>query len=63
MTSFEQVDFACPDVLEAFQKGNTAGIPEFRSGFYQDMADEVSPATFHEFIQLPRPVVRDRRLV
>ena len=53
MTSFEQVDFACPDVLEAFQKGNTAGIPEFRSVFYQDMADEVSPATFHEFIQLP----------
>lgn len=51
-TSFENVDFARPYVLEAFQKGNTEGIPEFRSDFLKDMVNEVSPAAFHDLIQM-----------
>ena len=27
--SFNNIDFACQSVLEAFQNGNTDGIPEF----------------------------------
>lgn len=49
---FENVDFICQCVLEAFQKGNTEGIPEFRSDFLKDMMNEISPSTFNDLIQI-----------
>ena len=50
--SFERVNFSQPEVLIEFQKGNTDGIPEFRTDFYKDMAEEVSPNSFHDLIQI-----------
>lgn len=51
-TSFKDVDFTHPHVLEAFQKGNTGGIPEFRSDYLKTMIKEVSPVAFHDLIQI-----------
>ncbi len=50
--AFERVSFSQPEVLTEFQKGNTDGIPEFRTDFYKDMAEEVSPKSFYELIQI-----------
>lgn len=50
--SSKNVDFACRCVLEAFQNGNTEGIPEFRSDFFKDMVNEVSPTSFNDLIQI-----------
>ena len=50
--AFERVSFSQPEVLTEFQKGNTDGIPEFRTDFYKDMAEEVSPGSFHDLIQI-----------
>ena len=51
-TSFERVNFLQNKVLNEFRLGNTDGIPEFRTGFYKDMAEEVSPNSFHDLIQI-----------
>ena len=51
-TSFERVNFLQNEVLNEFRLGNTDGIPEFRTGFYKDMAEEVSPNSFHDLIQI-----------
>lgn len=51
-TSLEDVDFTCPTVLEAFQKGNTDDIPDFRSDFIKDMLKEVSPSSYNDLIQV-----------
>lgn len=50
--AFERLSFSQPEVLTEFQKGNTDGIPEFRTDFYKDMAEEVSPGSFHDLIQI-----------
>ncbi len=50
--AFERVSFYQPEVIPEFQKGNTDGIPEFRTDFYKDMAEEVSPESFHALIQI-----------
>ena len=50
--SLKNVDFICSYVLEAFQKGNTEGIPEFRTDFFKDMINEVSPTSFNDLIQI-----------
>ena len=51
-TSFERVNFLQNEVLNEFRLGNTDGIPEFRTDFYKDMAEEVSPNSFHDLIQI-----------
>lgn len=51
-STFENVNFASSCVLEAFQNGNTDGIPEFRSGFFKDIVNEVSPENFNDLIQI-----------
>ena len=50
--SFKSIDFACQNVLEAFQNGNTDGIPEFQASFFKDMINEASPASFNDLIQI-----------
>ncbi len=50
--AFESVSFSQPEVLAEFKRGNTDGIPEFRTEFYKDMAEEVSPESFHDLIQI-----------
>ena len=50
--AFESVSFSQPEVLAEFKRGNTDGIPEFRTDFYKDMAEEVSPGSFHDLIQI-----------
>ena len=51
-TAFERVNFSQDEVLAEFQRGNTDGIPEFRTDFYKDMAEEVSPTSFYDLIQI-----------
>lgn len=51
-TAFERVNFSQNDVLNEFRLGNTDGIPEFRTDFYEDMAEEVSPKAFYDLIQI-----------
>ena len=51
-TSFERVEFAQNEVLSEFICGNTDGIPEFRTNFYKDMVEEVSPESFYDLIQI-----------
>lgn len=51
-TAFERVNFSQDEVLAEFRHGNTDGIPEFRTDFYKDMAEEVSPRSFHDLIQI-----------
>ena len=51
-TSFERVKFAQNEVLSEFICGNTDGIPEFRTNFYKDMVEEVSPESFYDLIQI-----------
>lgn len=51
-TSFERVNFSQNEVLTEFQLGNTDGIPEFRTNFYKDMVEEVSPGSFYDLIQI-----------
>ena len=51
-TAFERVNFLKNDVLNGFRLGNTDGIPEFRTDFYKDMAEEVSPGSFYDLIQI-----------
>ena len=50
--AFERVSFSQPEVLAEFKRGNTDGIPEFRTSFYKDMAEEVSPESFRDLIQI-----------
>ncbi len=51
-TAFERVNFSQNDVLNEFKLGNTDGIPEFRTNFYKDIAEEISPNSFHDLIQI-----------
>ena len=51
-TAFERVNFSQNEVLNEFRLGNTDGIPEFRTDFYKDMAEEVSPKSFYDLIQI-----------
>ncbi|MBQ5601285.1 MAG: hypothetical protein IIU77_00520, partial [Clostridia bacterium] len=51
-TAFERVNFLQNEVLNEFRLGNTDGIPEFRTNFYKDMAEEISPHSFHDLIQM-----------
>ena len=51
-TSFERVKFAQNEVLNEFRLGNTDGIPEFRIDSYKDMAEDVSPESFYDLIQI-----------
>ncbi len=51
-TVFERVNFSQNEVLTEFRRGNTDGIPEFRTSFYKDMVEEVSPESFHDLIQI-----------
>ena len=51
-TPFERVNFLQNEVLNEFRLGNTDSIPEFRTNFYKDMAEEVSPNSFHDLIQI-----------
>ena len=50
--SFERVQFVQNEVLSEFRRGNTDGIPEFRTNFYKDMVNEVSPESFYDLIQM-----------
>jgi len=50
--AFEKVDFSQPEVLAEFQKGNTDGIPEFRTDFTKDMVEEIAPESFYDLIQI-----------
>lgn len=49
---FDDVPFAAAEVLEAFQREDTQGIPEFRTDFFKDMTDVAAPASFHDLIQM-----------
>jgi len=51
-TAFERVNFSQNEVLNEFRLGNTDGIPEFRTDFYKEMAEEVSPKSFYDLIQI-----------
>ncbi len=51
-TSFERVNFAQNEVLAEFRRGNTEGIPEFRTNLFKDMVEEASPASFRDLIQI-----------
>ena len=51
-TAFERVNFSQNEVLNEFRLGNTDGIPEFRTNFYKDMAEEVFPGSFYDLIQI-----------
>ena len=50
--SFERVNFSQDDVLAEFKNGNTDGIPEFRTDFYKDMVEKVSPESFCDLIKI-----------
>ena len=50
--SVDTVDFICPGVLEAFQKGDTDGIPEFCSDFVKNVIRQTAPASFYDLIQI-----------
>ena len=51
-TAFERVNFSQNEVLNEFRLGNTDGVPEFRTNFYKDMVEEVSPGSFYDLIQI-----------
>ncbi len=51
-TAIERVNFLIDEVLKEFRLGNTDGIPEFRTDFYRDVAEEVPPESFHDLIQI-----------
>ncbi len=51
-TAFERVNFSQDEVLAEFKRGNTDGIPEFRTNFYKGMVEEVSPESFCDLIQI-----------
>ncbi|MBQ5601987.1 MAG: helix-turn-helix domain-containing protein [Clostridia bacterium] len=51
-TAFERVNFSQNAVLNEFKLGNTDGIPEFRTNFYKDMAEEATPNSFYDLVQI-----------
>ena len=51
-TAFERVNFSQNEVLNEFKLGNTDGIPEFRTNFYKDMAEEAPPNSFYDLVQI-----------
>lgn len=51
-TSFDRVPFACPQVLEAFGRGDTRGIPEFSGETAQTLLRSAPPKSFAELISL-----------
>ena len=51
-TAFERINFSQEEILREFRLGHTDGIPEFRTEFYKNMVEEVSPQSFHDLIQI-----------
>lgn len=49
--SLRDVDFACPDVLKAFQEGRTDGVLDFGSAYSKTLLGEIAPSSFHDLIQ------------
>lgn len=51
-TSFERVDFASDDVLQAIRNGDTGGIEELDNPFVRQLIDNLKPSTFGDMVNL-----------
>lgn len=51
-TAFQDVPFTDPEILDALRKNDMRGVPEFQSAFVREMLKTVSPASFHDVLQI-----------